>query len=821
MYIRFLFLFVLFYHLVSVPVLGMQYNSTFTKNFPSKYYIIDDVIIKGNQHISAKVIQGIVGIPKNKVMCIPGKYTNNIVQKLWKKNFFEDIKVFCTYLPNDHAVLTVHVKELPKIHDIFLHGSLLKKEQEKILKNVIKKKKGEFISSKDIKAIKQKLSIYLFKRKYYYHTLTVNTKYHKENNTLTLDISIHPKKRIKINSIRVVGNTNILTNKIRKSLKNTKQRCSISLKKFNLKFWQTSQLIPEKWKEDQKNILHLYYSQGYLDAKILKTTIELHKDHKSLNITIYIDEGKQYFFGNIFWEGNSLYTDEQLMQILDIKKGDIYNPDKLYTHLHMNPNGKDIRSLYMDIGYLSFNIHHYMQRIDGKNLVDIFIKMHEGKQFYIRDIHIQGNTLVHENVIRRELQTLPLDRFSRKNIIRSQREILQLNLFHPEKCNVIPIPVHEDKVDLIYKVEEKESDELKGGLSWDGYKKASIQFAVLLNNFSLRNMKKAKYWHPFPMGDAQKLSFNLSTNFTYYHSMGISFQEPWLYDKKYSSLSSSLRYDIFTDPKKNKRKCNTLGLGIQRGKRLQWPDDYCALYYGFAYDYYSYNDYDFFVYEQYTTGRAHNSNFYVTLLRNSTDNPVYPMVGSEVNLQLKMTPPYTLLDNIDNKKWLSYQKFMLDFNHYYNIVDKLVFNTNLHGGFLGNIFSSSIFEGNFEKFYIGGTMGQLHSRNVSSDYISLRGYDEDSINPQGGILYQKLGISLRYPIKKLPLPMYVLFFTEAGNTWNTYIDYNFFQLYTSAGFGMRIQLPIVGYIGLDWGYGFQNVLEKGFKFHFSLGKKIR
>ena len=383
------------------------------------------------------------------------------------------------------------------------------------------------------------------------------------------------------------------------------------------------------------------------------------------------------------------------------------------------------------------------------------------------------------------------------------------------------MPINEEKVDLIYQVEEKYNEEIKLGLGWDGCKKVNFYSSLVFNNFAFRNIMKSKYWKPFPMGDGQKLTLHIETNIKSNHIFRIHFKEPWLDDIKYSSLSSGFRYEIFYNKKKNKR-CNTIGINFDKGKKLTWPDDYFFHYFGLDYAYYKFKNYDFFENEKHESGKVYNLNFNSTILRNNTDYVLYPTVGTELNLLFKTTLPYTLF-NIDNFQWIEYQKAMFDFSHYYNIIDKLVLNTKFHGGILGNIFSPSSYLGDFENFYIGGTMGNLtfNRPNLGGDYITLRGYDEDAINSKGGILYQKISVALRYPIKKIPIPAYMVFFTEAGNSWHNYIDYNILDWYVGSGFGIRLYLPMIGHIGLDWGYGFQNSKDKKFKFHFNIGKTIR
>ncbi len=807
------FLFVCF---LSIYSPFFAFSATDQSHAMPDYYIIEEVLIKGNRHISTKNIQDMVGIYPTKVLRIPGKHIDQMIQKLWNKNFFKDIQVHYIPVSVDYAKLVVTVEELPKLRMIHWSGSLSSKEKKKIQARIKKNIPQKFIAPTTIDRIKKNIQNYLWEQGYYHHQLKIDPQYHTKDNTLTLHIHVQKKKKIKINKIDIVGNQNITDQVIKNCLLHTKEK--LSWKKLRLKFWQKSILIPEKWEKDQQNIVQLYHQKGYLDTKIVKTDIQFH-DQRTVNLVIHLEEGKPYFFGNIFWEGNTRYTDKYLQTLLGIQAGDIYNPEKLSHQLSMRHDGQDIRSLYMDEGYLSCQVSSYIKKKYPNHHLDVIIKVDEGKPFYIQDIHIQGNTVTHEKVIRRELHTLPFERFSKKKILRSQREILQLNLFDPAKCNVIPVPVNDQAVDLIYTVEEKPNDEIKGGLSWNGKKSFAGNLSLHLNNFAFRHFFKGKYWSPFPMGDAQKLSFALTTNTKNRHNLSIQIQEPWLYDQKYSSLGGQIHYEIFYASENKDSRCNTLGMGIQRGSRLQWPSDYLFLYYGLSYDYYHYKNYDFFTQEKYISGKAHNFPFHTKLIYNSTDYPFFPTKGAEYNLAIKMTLPYTLWGIYTD--WITYQKAMFDAKHYYSLVKKLVLHLNAHAGILGNFFSPNAFLSVFENFYMGGTMGALEGQRVSGDYVTLRGYDNNYIQPKGGILYQKLGLELRYLMIKNLFPMYILGFAEAGNTWDNYTHFNGLDLYTTLGLGIKIQVPLVGNIGLDWAYGFQNQGKNLYRFHLSLGQTIR
>jgi len=650
-------------------------------------------------------------------------------------------------------------------------------------------------------------------------------------NRVVLIIDVDKKNRIKIHSLEFEGNTYFSDKKLRKAMKETK------VKKW-YKIFTSSKFLDEKYQEDKAKVIAKYTDKGYRDAKIVSDTVFKH-DEKTVDIRITIDEGKQYYFRNITWVGNIKYTSHVLDSILGIRKGDIYEGSVLDERLFMNQSGRDISSLYMDDGYLFFSVTPVEVNVENDS-IDLEMRIYEGKQARINKVTVVGNVKTNDRVIMREIRTKPGELFSREKIIRTQRELAQLGYFDQEKLGVNPKPNPIDgTVDIEYTVEEKPSDqlELSGGY---GSNQLVGTLGLSFNNFSARNIFNGASYSPLPSGDGQKLSLRAQTNGKYYQSYNASFTEPWLGGKKPNSLSVSIFRSIQSNGvskgELNRQSIEITGASVGLGKRLKKPDDYFTNYIEASYQYYVLNNYGgTFLF---ANGYSNNLSFQESISRNSVDAPIYPRTGSTVSLTLQFTLPYSLFNDIDYRtatdaeryKFIEYHKWKFSSSWFTKLAGNLVLNTKIQYGFLG-LYNRNVGASPFERFYLGGD-GLSGYALDGREIIALRGYANNSVTPRnannaqvGGTIFDKYTLELRYPLSLNPsATIYLLAFAEGGNSWLKFNEFNPFSAKRSAGMGVRIYLPVFGLLGLDWGYGFDEIpndpgVNKG-QFHFSIGQQF-
>ena len=614
--------------------------------------------------------------------------------------------------------------------------------------------------------------------------------------------------------------------KIKKSMKDTK------VKNF-WRFWKTSKFIDENWTNDKKNIIEKYNEIGYRDAQITHDTSYINDDN-TITIEITINEGKPYRFGSIDFIGNSIYSSSFLNQKLGIKDGDIFDQSILNSRLFADPEGTDISSLYLDDGYLFFNATPIETSIND-NKIDLEIRIYEGEQARISNVKVKGNTKTNDHVIMREIRTRPGDLFKRSDIMRSQRELAQMQYFNPEKFDVKVDPDGvRNEVDITYVVEEKSSDQIQLQGGW-GAGRVVGSLGLSFNNFSTKNFFKKEKWTPLPSGDGQILSLSASSNGIYYQNYNIAFTEPWLGGKKPNSLSVSLYKSISSNGQQgdSRQAIEIAGLTIGLGKRLKFPDDYFTLYNAINLQQYKLiNNQSFF---SFSNGYSNNINYNIKIGRNSTDQLIYPRRGSNFSLSLKITPPYSMFDGIDDYSsisdqekyaWIEYYKWKFKSSWFSAFSEKLVLNTRVEMGLLG-AYNNNLGVAPFERFYVGGDgMSGMGYQFDGRELISLRGYSNNSISPQtGATIYSKYTTELRYAISLNPSStVYALAFLEAGNAWDSFDNYNPFQVKRSAGFGVRLMLPMIGMMGLDYGWGLDDIVGRpdanGGQFHFSIGQQF-
>ena len=599
------------------------------------------------------------------------------------------------------------------------------------------------------------------------------------------------------------------------------------------RFWKLSKFIDINYEEDKKNIISKYNELGYRDAKIEYDTTYMNNDN-GMTIEILINEGDPYYFGNINFTGNTVYSSGELSKVLGIKANDIFDQSILEERLFGSVEGTDISSLYMNNGYLFFNATPIEVSVKNKR-IDLEIRIYEGKQARINKVMVKGNTKTNDHVIMRELRTLPGDLFKRSDIMRSQRELAQMQYFNPEKFDVKVDPDNiRNEVDITYVVEEKSSDQIQLQGGW-GAGRVVGSLGLSFNNFSTKNIFKKDKWTPLPSGDGQILSLSASSNGIYYQNYNISFTEPWLGNKKPNSLTVSLYKSISSNGQEGDEReaIEITGISLGLGKRLQFPDDYFSLYNGISLQQYKLiNSQSFF---SFSNGFSNNLNYNIRLARNSVDQLIYPRSGSNFSLSVKVTPPYSVFDDIDNYdqmsdqekySWIEYYKWKFKSSWFSAFTDKLVLNTRFETGILG-AYNKELGVAPFERFYVGGDgMSGMGYQFDGRELISLRGYSNNSISPQtGATIYNKYTAELRYAISLNPSStVYALSFLEAGNAWNDFDNFNPFEVKRSAGFGVRIMLPMIGMMGLDYGWGLDNIINNpdanGGQFHFSIGQQF-
>jgi len=789
-----------------------------------KEYEVGGVIVTGTQFFDTDAIISLSGLTVGDKVTVPGDRISKAIRNLWSQKLFSDVKLVVNKIEGDKVFLEIRITELPRLSKYKFEG--VKKAKQKDLREEIGLIRGKVVTENLIMSTENRVKNY-FVNKGFLNT-DVNIEQVKDSsfaNNIILVIKVDINKRTKIKDINFYGNNSIKEKKLRKGFKDTKRN-----RIYNI--FSVSKYIPKSYNDEKYSVVNAYNEKGYRDAKIVSDSVyRVNKKHVSIDITV--DEGRQYYFRNIKWVGNTIHPTAKLDRILDIDKGDVYNKKILDERLFMNQNGRDISSLYLDDGYLFFNINPVEVRIDNDS-IDLEMRLYEGKQARINHVTIVGNSKTNDHVIRREIRTRPGQLFSRSDIIRTQRELAQLGYFNPETLGVNPKPNAEDgTVDIEYVVEEKPSDQVELSGGWGGGRVIGT-LGVSFNNFSARNILKGNAWRPLPAGDGQKLSLRAQTSGRSYQSYSFSFTEPWLGGRKPNSLSVSLFHQVQSNglTGENQQSIKIYGSSVGLGRRLKFPDDFFTLYNEVSYQYYVLNQY--FSTFAFSDGFANNLSFKTVLSRNSVDNPIYPRTGSQTTLTLQLTPPYSLFRPKDTDyenmsaqekyKFTEYHKWKFQTSWFSKIVGNLVLNTKAGFGYLGSYTAN--LESPFERFYLGGD-GLSGFSIDGREIIALRGFGSGDVSPSTGArVVTKYTAELRYPLSLNPsATIYGLIFGEAGNSWSEFSKANPFQVNKSAGFGVRIYMPFFGMLGLDWGYRFDEIPGRTdpnsrSEIHFSIGGNI-
>jgi len=845
-----------------------QSSVTVDYNSPKKY-IIGGVSVTGNNYFSEQQIVSLTGLHEGEDITVPGEEISAIVQRLWLQKYFEDVEISIDHLSpaGDSAYFKVSIKERPRVSKWSFTG--VKSGEQKDLNERLNLKRGGEYSDYVAKTASD-IIIRFYKEKGFQNT-TVNVQTKVDtviNGAIRVNFAVDRGDKIKIKTITFDGNDHVKDIKLAMAMKKTKDRRLVS-------FFSSKKFNEKEYPNDKKNLISKFNEAGFRDARIVKDTMYLlppkdsTKNPNKLEIDFTFEEGKQYYFRDITWTGNSVYTSDQLQSVLNINKGDVYDVVTMEKRLFGGgkQNESDVSKMYRDNGYLFFNIQPVELNIQGDS-VDVEMRIVEGKPATINNIIINGNDLTNERVVRRQVFTRPGYLFSQSDFERSIREISSMGQFDPEAIadaskgySILPNQLN-NTVDIVYNVTEKPSSQLELSGGW-GSNTFVATVGVSFNNFSTRRVFDKTAWRPVPLGDAQNLAFRFQTNGTYYTQLSASFVEPWLFGKKPTSLSLSAYYTrqtnsyLYLGIKNNSQFMEVYGFSAGIGKRLKWPDNYFVLYNQLSWQTYRLQDWNY--YFMFNTGMSHNLSYMVSLQRNSTDQQIYPRVGSDFTFSLQFTPPYSLLRHKDwgnqdedgnyyatranswrdidyskqdaahRYRWIEYHKWVFKGDIYTKLVGDLVLKTALHFGYLGR-YNPKWGYSPFEGFIVGGD-GMSGYNTYGADLISLRGYENYSLTQTittetgstayAGYLYDKFTLELRYPVILQPQStIFVLGFLEGGNCWSDIKKFNPFQIKRSAGVGVRVFLPMIGLLGVDWGWGFDDKTNGGSQFHFVIGQQF-
>ncbi|MFA6858692.1 MAG: POTRA domain-containing protein [Bacteroidales bacterium] len=831
-------------------------------NSPNKY-VVGGVSVEGNSYFGSQQILQLAGIQKGMEVTVPSDAFSSIVRRLWLQRYFQDVSVSIDSLSSqkDSAFFTIHIKERPRVSRWTFTGAR-SGEKKELMERLNLRRGGEFSD------YVSKTSVDIIKRYYAgkgFLKTEVNVQAAKDSiikNAITVNFAVDRGERIRIKTINFIGAGDVSDYKLAKSMKKTK-----SARFYN--FFSSKKFDEKEYPGDKKNLISAFNEAGFRDAQLVKDSIYYVKPNR-LGIDFVFNQGDKYYFRNISWTGNSVYSTDDLNRILMITKGDPYDVVTMEHRLQGGgkQNDYDVSKLYRDNGYLFFNVTPVELNIQNDS-VDVEMRISEGKQATLNNIIINGNDLTNERVVRRQIFTRPGYLFSQSDFERSIREISSLGQFDPEAItdpakgySIIPNQLN-STVDIIYNVTEKPSSQLELSGGWGGNTFVGT-VGVNFNNFSTRRIFDKSAWRPVPLGDAQTLSVKFQTSGTYYTALSASFMEPWLFGKKPTSLSISLYYSRQTDSylvyniKSHDKMFDVYGISAGIGKRLKWPDSYFVLYNGLSWQTYDLTNWysNYFIFDD---GVSHNFSYTLSLSRNSTDQQIFPRQGSDISMSLQLTPPYSLFrkkdkgvldangnptkvssykdidyDNWssqDRYKWIEYHKWKFSAATYTKLAGDLVLMARAQFGYLG-YYNKNWGYSPFEGFLLGGD-GMSGYSTYGSEVISLRGYENYSLTPYvatayssngsayAGNVYDKFTVELRYPVILQPQStIFVLGFLEGGNCWSSIGDFNPFEIKRSAGVGVRVYLPVVGLLGVDWGYGFDDSSNGKSQFHFVIGQQF-
>lgn len=833
--------------------------------------VIGGFSVSGMEGYEDYMLTGISGLTVGQSITVPGTEITDAVKRYWQHGLFSDVQISADSIVGDKIYLHIALKPRPRVSQINYIG--LKKSEREDMEKKLGILKGGQITPNMIDRAKILAKKYFDDKGYKNADIEIIQRDDlSKKNQVILDVTIDKKAKMKVRNIFIEGNKKLKTSKIKGGfLKKGAFAKTHEAGKLST-FLKSKKYTPERWKEDKEKLIDKYYELGYRDAAILGDSV-WNNDPKHVNIWIKVDEGQKYFIRNIHWVGNTVYNADYLERLLGMKPGDVYNQKLLNKRLKEDEDA--VANLYYNNGYVFSYIDPVEQNIQGDS-VDLEMRVFEGTQAHLSHVRIYGNNRLYENVVRRELRTKPGDLFSREAIMRSYREIASMGHFDPEKINPDTKPNPEDgTVDINWMLEQKSNDQIEFSLGW-GQTGVIGRVGLKLNNFSMANLfhKNRERRGIMPIGDGEQLALNVQTNGTYYQSYSASYSTNWFGGKRPNQLSLSFFYSKQTDINSNyynqawannyayslygygsygynytnyenyydpDKYIRLFGASLGWGKRLRWPDDYFTLSVQLAYTRYMLKNWRYFYLM--SNGNANNLNLSISLNRTSTDNQLFPRRGSEFTASVTLTPPWSLWDGKDYKnlatnayspsyvreqqekyRWIEYNKWSFRSKTYTALTNGqkcFVLMTRVDMGILGSY--NKYKKSPFETYYMGGDGMSGYSSSYGEETIGLRGYENGSISYYG-YAYDRMTLELRYPFMLGNTTIYGLTFLEGGNAWTNVSDFNPFDMKRSAGVGVRIYLPMVGLMGIDWGYGFDtdniNNRKGGSQFHFVLGQEF-
>lgn len=831
--------------------------------------VIGGIAVSGVQGYEDYMLSGISGLSVGQTITVPGNDITDAVKRYWKHGLFSDVSISADSIVGNKIYLNIYLQTLPRVSEINYIG--LKKSERDDMEAKLGLLKGGQVTPNTISRAKFLAKKYFDDKGFNNADIDIMQRDDVSNkNSVILDVIVDKKAKMRVRHIEIVGNKALSDKKIKGTLftKGAFKKIHESGKFDNI--FKSKKYTPERWKEDKRNLIKKYNEYGYRDAVILKDSVWT-VDDKHVDILVKVDEGVKYYLRNITWVGNTVYSTDYLNALLGMKKGDVYNQTLLNKRLTEDEDA--VGNKYWNNGYLFYNLQPTEVNIVGDS-IDLEMRITENQQARLNHVRINGNDRLYENVIRRELKTKPGDLFSKEALMRSARELASMGHFDPEKVNPDVKPDPEDgTVDINWNLVPKNNDQIEFSLGWSQSGLIG-RVGLKLNNFSIRNLFSRNREHRgiLPIGDGEVLSLGVQTNGRFYQSYNMNYSTNWFGGKRPTQFSVGAYYSKATDVSSNFYNSSwrsnymnymygygnyaynnyenyldpdtyikMFGANLGWGKRLRWPDDYFMLSVQLAYTRYMLKNWKYFLM---TTGNANNLNLNLSVSRTSTDNPLFPRRGSEFTASLSLTPPWSKWDKKDYEhlaldrqsstflaeqqekyKWVEYHKWKFKAKTYTALSGGqkcFVLMTRVELGLLGsyNRFKKSP----FETYYVGGDGMSGYSTGYAEETIGLRGYDNGSLTPYGyeGYAYDRMSLELRYPFLLGNTTIYGLVFLEAGNAWDDTRKFNPFDMKRSAGLGVRIFLPMVGLMGIDWAYGFDNVFGKrgGSQFHFILGQEF-
>ena len=800
-------------------------------NETPRLYHIRKVNLHGVTQMSENNLRSIAGLIPGDTIYLPSNFITNSISRLWAMNYFSDVKIGAV-MEGDSVDMEIYLKERPRVYSWNFVGEGIGNSKKKDLAEKLKLKRNtelsDYIIDKNEKLLKKEFADKGFRNT---EVKTIITNDSTMDNVVHVTFHIDRKDKVRVGEITFDGNETFTDRRLRRTFKKTHQ--------VSANFFRTTKFNPKEFENDKDLLIDFYNSQGYRNATINDTKVYDISDNR-IGVHLDVDEGKKFYIRDVKWVGNSVYETEFLQKLFGVKKGDAYDRKSMHKRLGVGKeddasDNSSVKSLYQNNGYLASQIDP-SEVVIGEDSIDLEVRIFEGKQYKINEIGFSGNTRVNDEAIRRELAVYPGQLYNRALLMYSLRQLMSMQHFDPEQLQPDIKPVSEDKVDISFPLVEQASDQFNIAGGW-GAGSFVGSVGITLNNVSTRGFFDKTKWTPYPMGQNQKFSVSGQTNGTYYKAIAASFTDPWVGGHKPNSLSVSAHWSEQNNAyyiwQTSTMHFRTLGLGLGLGKRLNWPDPNFTLYAEAQYRRYALKNWNYFIMKN---GVANELSVKFSFGRSTIDQPIYSTRGSEFSFTTTFTPPYSLWDGVDyadknlsdaqRYKWIEYHRWELKTRWFQALTrdSKLVLMAKAEMGYLGHYNKHKVSP--FQRFEIGGD-GMSGYTMYGVDIIGLRGYEDGALDPGNNysVAYNKYTMELRYPVvQKDQSQIFVLGFLEGGSGFNSWKEFSPFKIKRSAGLGVRLYLPVVGLIGIDWGWGFDapmgSLKPSGSRFHFTMGQSF-